>query len=126
MFAIGTKVAPPASLAAALARLFDQPIGHIRVVENSLYARVHWGARATTRPGRILLRGRAEEFWGDPELVLHEYFHVLRQWESRRLTVWRYVLEWLRRGYRCNRFEVEACEFAHLHCQRLRQMLASA
>jgi hypothetical protein len=126
MFAIGTKVAPPAGIASALAQLFDEPVEHVRVVENSLYARVHWGARATTRRGRILLRGRAEEFWGDPELVLHEYFHVLRQWGPRRLTVPRYVLEWLRRGYRNNRFEIEACEFAHLHCRRLRQMLANA
>jgi hypothetical protein len=55
--------------------------------------------------------------------VLHEYFHVLRQWRPRRLTLIRYVLEWLRRGYWRNRFEVEAREFAALHRERLRRLV---
>lgn len=117
-------VTPPAPMAAALTTLFGEPVEHIRIIEDSLYARLHLGARATTRRGRILLPGSASEFWRDPELVLHEYFHVLRQWEPRRLTVWRYLLEWLRRGYRNNRFEVEACDFATLYCRRLRRLLS--
>jgi hypothetical protein len=44
--------------------------------------------------------------------VLHEYFHVLRQWNAGTLTVGRYVWEALRRGYRRNRYEVEARAFA--------------
>jgi hypothetical protein len=35
---------------------------------------------ATTRPNRILLAVSGAEFIADPELLLHEYFHVLRQW----------------------------------------------
>jgi hypothetical protein len=51
---------------------------------------------------------------------------VLRQWEPRRLTVWRYLLEWLRRGYWRNRFEVEARAFAAANRQRFRLLLAQA
>lgn len=88
---------------------------HVAIIERSMYARLHVGAQATTRRSRILLRGAAADFWKDPELVLHEYFHVLRQWQPRRLTVWRYLLEWLRHGYWHNRYEVEARAFAASH-----------
>lgn len=115
--------APPVRIAAALRSIFDEPIGHVRVIERSSYARLHFGARATTRPDRILLRDSAQEFWSDPELVLHEYFHVIRQWQPRRLTIWRYLLESLRRGYWDNHFETEARAFAALHRERLRQLL---
>lgn len=114
---------PPPRVAAALRSIFDEPVAHIRVIEHSAYARLHFGARATTRRNRILLRDSALEFWSDPELVLHEYFHVLRQWQPRRLTIWRYLLESLRRGYWDNHFETEARAFAALHRERLRQLL---
>jgi hypothetical protein len=114
---------PPAHLRAALQEIFGERVDHIRVIENSLYARLHFGARATTRRNRILLSESAAAFWRDPELVLHEYFHVLRQWQSRRLTIWRYLLESLRRGYWLNRFEIEAREFAAAHRHRLQILL---
>jgi Domain of unknown function (DUF4157) len=116
--------APPAGIAAALQEIFGEPIGHVRVIEHSFYARMHLGARATTRRNRILLRDSAAAFWRDPDLVLHEYFHVLRQWQPRRLTIWRYLVESLQRGYWQNRYEIEAREFAAAHCQRLQILLA--
>lgn len=109
---------PPPHVAAALRVVFGDAIDSVRVIEKSLYARLHFGARATTRRGRILLRDGAGEFWRDPELVLHEYFHVLRQWQPRRLTLWRYLVEWLRHGYWNNTFEVEARHFAAKHSAR--------
>jgi hypothetical protein len=114
---------PPPEILIELREIFGEDAGHVRVVERSVYARLHAGARATTRRNRILLRGSAESFWRDPELVLHEYFHVLRQWQPRRLTLFRYVVEWLRRGYWRNRFEVEARDFAALHRERLNRVL---
>lgn len=114
---------PPQEILAALTALFGEPVDHIRVIEHSFYARLHFGARATTRRNRILLRGSAAAFWSDPDLVLHEYFHVIRQWQPRRLTIWRYVVESLRRGYWLNRFEIEAREFAAAHTPRLRLVL---
>lgn len=44
-------------------------------------------------------------------LLAHEMAHV-RQWEEDRLFPLRYALESLRRGYRNNRYEVEAREAA--------------
>jgi hypothetical protein len=114
---------PPAYVLAALREIFNEQVDHVRVFERSWYARMHMGATATTRRGRILLRDSADAFWRDPELILHEYFHVLRQWQPRRLTLWRYVIEWLRRGYWHNRFEIEARQFAAAHREHLRQAL---
>ena len=117
---------PPAPLLAALQEIFGEPVEHVRVIEHSFYARLHFGARATTRRNRILLRDSAAAFWRDPDLVLHEYFHVLRQWQPGRLTIWRYVVESLRRGYWLNRFEIEARQFAAAHTARLQRLLDRA
>jgi hypothetical protein len=115
---------PPKPIATALRQIFGEPVDHVRIVERSLYARLHLGARATTRRGLILLSESAESFWRDPELMLHEYFHVLKQWQPRRLTIWRYLLESLRHGYWNNCYEIEARDFAARHRERLRAMLA--
>jgi hypothetical protein len=60
------------------------------------------------------LRGSADDFFANPELVLHEYFHVLRQWNRGRLSLWRYLVEWVRRGYWENRYERQARRFARM------------
>ncbi|HEX7013203.1 MAG TPA: DUF4157 domain-containing protein [Steroidobacteraceae bacterium] len=122
----GKHCRPPEPMLAALRQIFGDDVDQVRVIERSLYARMHVGARATTRRNRILLRDHAETFWCDPDLVLHEYFHVLRQWRPRRLTIWRYLVECLRRGYWRNRFEVEARRFAAAHRSRLRELLDRA
>jgi hypothetical protein len=120
---LGHRCSCSAALAASLSDIFGESVEHVRVIEHSFYARLHIGARATTRRGRILLRGAAEDFWQDPELVLHEYFHVIRQWQPRRLTIWRYLKESLRHGYWQNCYETEARGFAARHCGTLRQRL---
>lgn len=117
------RVELPPPVRIALERVFGQGIDHVELVENSWYARLHAGMRATTRPNRILLNVSREEFLRDPELMLHEYFHVLRQWQPRRLSRTRYVLEAARRGYVANRFEVEAREFVARHRDTFRQLL---
>jgi hypothetical protein len=117
----------PPELRATLARVFDgDDVDAVEIVEHSWFAWSHLRALATTRRRRIYLRGSAEDFFADADFVLHEYFHVLRQWEPRRLTVWRYLLESLRRGYWRNRFEVEARAFAAANRQRFSVLLAQA
>ena len=103
----------------ALAATFDvspDAIDAVRIVQQSHFARLH-GRRvaATTRRDTIYLAGSARRFAADPELVLHEYFHVLRQWNTGGLTTWRYVVESLKRGYRGNRYEIEARAFTRAH-----------
>jgi len=120
----GHAVTPPAAVRAALEAVLGEGIDRVRVIEHSLFARLHSCDYATTRRRRIYLRGSAADFFGNPALMLHEYCHVLKQWEPRRLTSWRYLLESLRRGYWNNRFEIEARAFAQAHCGSLEKILA--
>ena len=117
------RAAAPESVRSGLARLFGDDVARVEVIEYSFFARVHWNARATTRRRRIYLSGSAEDFFNDPALMLHEYFHVMKQWEPRLLTTARYVLESLRRGYWSNRFEVEARQFTAANLDRFRLLL---
>ena len=121
----GREAAVPEAVSCALEQLVGERIGHVKVIEHSWFARLH-GAFATTRLERIYLRGSAEEFFSDPWIMLHEYCHVLRQWQTGSLTVLRYLLEWARRGYWNNRFEVEAREFADRLAPQLHTLLAAA
>jgi hypothetical protein len=119
----GREARVPEDVRLALERLLGTRIGHVKIIEDSWFVRLHGRAVATTRPRRIYLRGAAEEFFANPWLMLHEYCHVLLQWQPGTLTVPRYLLECLRRGYWNNRFEVEAREFADLHVARLHALL---
>jgi hypothetical protein len=113
----------PPALLEALAEIFgDDPSG-VEIVERSWYARLHHRATATTRRNRIYLRGSAQDFFADPELLLHEYFHVLRQWNRGRLNSRAYLLEWLRRGYWRNRYEHQARRFVALRLADFRKLL---
>jgi hypothetical protein len=122
--AFGHAITPPPALLATLHELFGDAVDRVRVIERSWFARLHPRAIATTRRRRIYLRGSAAEFFADPTLVLHEYFHVLGQWEPRTLSIWKYLLELFRRGYWDNRFEIEAREFATDHRYRFCALLA--
>lgn len=108
---IGRRYSLPREVAAALEQVFGEPVDGVVVIENSLYARAHLGMSATTRPDRILLAGSGTQFVSSPALLLHEYFHVVRQWRTGRLTRWRYLKESMRRGYWANCYEHEAREF---------------
>jgi hypothetical protein len=114
---MGRSVPIPESVRIALAVFFGDGVTRVEVIEHSFFARLHWNAIATTRRRRIYLRGSAHDFFNDPALMIHEYFHVINQWEPRLLTSCRYVLESLRHGYWSNRFEVEARQYtaANLH-----------
>jgi len=120
---IGRSIPVPETVCASIELLFGESIDRVRVIEHSLFVRLHGRAIATTRRRRIYLRGSAADFFQNPSLMLHEYCHVLKQWEPRTLTLWRYLLEWLRRGYWNNRFEIEAREFADAHRSRLQTLL---
>ena len=113
----------PGRLHHALEVLFGDPVGDVDLVEHSWYARLHGGARATTRRNRILLSGSADDFFADPALVLHEYFHVLRQWNRGRLSRLGYLVELLRHGYWQNRYERQARRFVQLRLGAFRALL---
>lgn len=118
---MGRLVDPPPLVATALEETFGRSVRHVRVIEHSWFAWLHLRAVATTRRDRIYLRHDAASFFADEPLMLHEYFHVLEQWQPGRLTILRYVREWLRRGYWRNRYEVEARRFARDYCEKYRR-----
>lgn len=120
----GNRSQPPKDVQQALELLFGEHVGHIKVVQYSIFVRFHWRAIATTRKNRIYLRGSAKEFFADGPLVLHEYFHVIRQWATGDLTHLGYLAECFRRGYWDNRFEIEAREYSSTEIFRYRALLA--
>jgi Domain of unknown function (DUF4157) len=121
---LGRRVALPGHVRTALESLFGADVDKVEIIEHSLFARLHLRAVATTRRRRIYLRDSAETFFENPTLMLHEYCHVLKQWEPGTMTVARYLGECLRRGYWDNRFEIEAREFAQDHAYRFRALLS--
>jgi hypothetical protein len=122
----GRRYQLPERVSAALEHVFEAPVTAVKVVEFSRYAQAHLGMAATTRPKLILLRLSGDEFVANPELLLHEYFHVLRQWGTGRLTRWRYLAESLQCGYWNNRFEQEARDFTAAAVKRYRGYLNEA
>lgn len=118
----GKPFALPPDVAGALAEIFGDEAAQVRVFERSFYARLH-GAFAVTRPGRIHVAGSGDELCRHPELLLHEYCHVLHQWHTGELTRLGYLAELLRRGYWHNRFEIAARDFAQRELGRLQVAL---
>lgn len=120
---IGRRYQLPHPVAAALEQVFEESVRHVTIIEGSCYAKLHRGMAATTRPNRILLSISGAEFASNPELLLHEYYHVLCQWRTGYLNRCRYMLESVRYGYRQNRYEQEAREFASANLDQYREIL---
>lgn len=104
----------PAELRRSLSELFGDDVDDVELRERSWFARLHRGAKATTRRNTIHLRDSFDDFFANPELMLHEYYHVLRQWNRGRMNLADYLLEWMRRGYWHNRYERQARRFVAL------------
>jgi hypothetical protein len=105
----------PVALRELLLELFGSDIDRVKVVEYSWINALHGWPLAVTRRNRIYLRHGAAGFYADTGLVLHEYLHVMNQWNTGRMTVLRYLWQTLLHGYWNNPFEVEAREFAARH-----------
>lgn len=120
-----TSVDVPARMLAALGVLFDTPADAVRVMVAPRFVRWLHGRHtvATTRRDRIYLAIAGETFLADHRLVLHEYCHVLLQWNTGRLTVARYLAELARNGYWRNRYEIEAREFVTANIVRFEELL---
>ena len=117
----------PGAVAEALADIFAvdmRAIEAVTVIEHSRLVRWHGPhVVATTRRGTIHVRDGGARLARDLDLLLHEYFHVLRQWNTGELTAGRYVRELLARGYARNRYEMAARAFARHNVARLCALL---
>ena len=77
---------------------------------------------ATTRRNKIILFVPCDNFLGDTKTVLEEYYHVLRRWDTGRMSRVSYI--WAgRQGYSKNKFEIEADDFANKNAQAFKECL---
>jgi len=117
----------PGNYRSALGMTFGvdgQVIDGIIITENSDFARLHGSnTLATTRENAIYLRDSGASFIANHDLVLHEYYHVIRQWNTGALSVPGYVIESFRSGYWNNKFEVEARQFARDNVEQFKRNL---
>lgn len=101
----------------------------VEVHDHSALPDLFTGGLTFTLPGHIFVPGKCGEFWVDPELVLHEYYHVVDQWDTERMRLDGYLAEGARQGlggrdpHGNNRFEDEAEFFAKTHEQSLKDCL---
>jgi len=117
------RVYPTPQVLAALKVVFGAVVEQVVIIENSWIARFHGRVTATTRRRRIYLSGTGAAFFDDPELMLHEYCHVVLQWETGNLTALRYLIESARNHYWDNCFEVEARRFTHENLRHFLELL---
>ena len=101
----------PAYVINALEELFSESVSTIKVVERSWYAALHGKILATTRKELILLNMDGDAFSQLPELVLHEYYHVIKQWRHGELTTLKYIIESAKNGYINNKYEVATNQY---------------
>jgi hypothetical protein len=107
-----------------LERIFgERATESIEVIYRPWYVRLHGLRRgSTTRPERIYTSLSPDEFFSNELHLLHEHFHVIRQWRCGRLSRLQYLWKRLREG-RGNLWEREAEEFARGHGIRLRDFV---
>lgn len=118
----GATCAMPAPLRHCLGEIFGDAIDEVEVKVAIPMVAWHFGPGilgATTRRRKIFINFPCEQFWNDPQLVLHEYYHVIQQWGRERMTIPGYLFRfWIK--------EREAREFAARHRHRLEQCLLGA
>ena len=100
---------------------FKEDVFGVRIVENDWRPRSA-GMYATTRMNTIYLDGGRSEFFQYDLTVLEEYFHVLKQWNTRQMTRTSYMAEHIRNGYDGNRFEIQAKGYASQNLQLYTQL----
>jgi RHS repeat-associated protein len=118
---LGLCAASP-NMKRCLEKIFGSPVGSVRVRNKKVIGNNF----VTTRRNVIRLPPSfpCEGFWSDLRLVLHEYFHVMRQWNVGRLSRRDYVREWLDQGSAAgNRFEDEANDFAREKLEEFKKCL---
>ena len=108
----------------ALEDLFCEPVCDVKVVERSWYAALHGKILATTRRELILLNMDGDAFSKLPELVLHEYYHVVKQWRNGELTALKYLLESAKNGYHNNSYEVATNRYVQQNIARFHHLLS--
>jgi len=113
---------PGPKMKKCLEEIFGQSIDGIEVVIDLPMIERHFGPGvegATTRQGKIYINLSCDRFWGDPEFVLHEHYHVVQQWGNEGMTIPGYLIQFPTK-------EREAKDFAAKNVNRLKECLLCA
>jgi RHS repeat-associated protein len=118
-------ICPPGpKMKKCLEEIFGEKIDDVQVIIDPPMVYRHHGEDAqgnpklgaTTRVNKIYINMTCDQFWGGPpKFILHEYFHVLRQWAK--------GMTWYSYGLTAPWKESEAEEFGIQNAQRLRECL---
>ena len=110
-----------------LTKIFGVPVDDIDVYDYSGLVTALHGGMNTSRRNSIFLVSNCRSFWRSPALVLHEYNHVIDQWNRGRLSEGAYgfesIIQWVngRDPHDDNKWERAADFFADTHAQSLRE-----
>jgi RHS repeat-associated protein len=104
-----------------LEKLFKKSVDSVKIVPK-VKNDSKWSA--TTSTNKIIPYVPCEEFLAGHRGVLEEYYHVLEQWNTGRLTRFKYAVEYLKHGYDNNRFEIEAMGFADQNAKEFENCLS--
>jgi uncharacterized protein RhaS with RHS repeats len=104
-----------------LEKIFKTDVNKVKIIEKINPASSY---EATTRKNTIIIYEPCSEFLNDADTVLHEYYHVLEQWDTKRLFWLRYGWQYLLHGYNNNKYEKDARRFAKKHRNEYEKCLA--
>jgi hypothetical protein len=95
-----------------------EPVDKVKIKEVSAF----WQRFFLAETGRDLIRISipCKDFLDDNYMLLEEYYHVLKQWDTGRLGHLTYLWK-SRHGYDENAFEIEAKSFARDHEEELQK-----
>ncbi len=118
---------PGPKMKECLEKIFGESIDSVQIVIDPPMVYRHWGEDpqgnpvlgATTRKNTIYINFSCDQFWGSPpEFILHEYFHVLRQW-AKGMNIFSYGLSFLTPQSK----EQEAKAFGEANATKLKECL---
>jgi uncharacterized protein RhaS with RHS repeats len=111
---------PSAQMKNCLEQILEKPIDGVQIeMKPPKKNRI-----ADTSRNKINIYEPCDDFWAQPEIVLEEYYHVLEQWNTGRLSKLKYALASIR-GYNRNKYEREAKGWAREHVKALIDCLAN-
>lgn len=111
--------APSPVMKDCIEKIFNQPIDGVKI-QLKPNPKSPWAA--TTRRNKIILYVPCDQFFGDNETVLEEFFHVFEQWNTGRMNRRNYVWNDLH-GHDKNKFELEADNFVKKTLPQLERCL---
>jgi RHS repeat-associated protein len=118
---------PSPRMKQCLEEIFGEKIDQVQIVIDAPMVYRHFGEDAqgnpvrgaVTRPNTIYINMTCDQFWGLPSsFILHEYFHVLRQW-GEGMNVISYLLTFPTK-------EKDAEDFGQQNAERLKGCLTCA